>query len=65
MKAQQTFYDYNYCVIKYQAVDEALRSARQTFSGFLVNLVAEMLQIEEANRPTFTVLQTILAPYKK
>lgn len=58
------FYDFMTCEIRFSLIEEFLNKARLMYSGFLVNLIREMLNKEEFQRPTFHEISSILAPYK-
>ncbi|EAR95135.1 protein kinase (macronuclear) [Tetrahymena thermophila SB210] len=59
------FYDYSSCEIRYNLIEDFLQKARLMYSGFLVNLIREMLNREEFQRPTFHEISAILTPYRQ
>ncbi|KAL4470486.1 hypothetical protein ABPG74_012097 [Tetrahymena malaccensis] len=59
------FYEYSSCEIRFNLIEDFLQKARLMYSGFLVNLIREMLNREEFQRPTFHEISAILTPYRQ
>ncbi|KAL4494442.1 hypothetical protein ABPG72_019852 [Tetrahymena utriculariae] len=59
------FYDYSSCEIRFNLIEDSLQKVRLMYSGFLVNLIREMLNREEFQRPTFHEISAILTPYRQ
>jgi len=56
-------YDYGNYKIQKNIIEELLARARSRYSSFLVNLIREMLNDEERDRPSFSDIKAILNPY--
>jgi len=61
----EDLYDYQTGTINQELLNERLEIIRAHYSDFTYNMIKDMLQIEEINRPDFAELEQRISPYRE